>query len=199
MLDWKIHEQKMYLPSPEPRAIHVPKHAYFVIGCRGDIHSTDFSERIKVLVALSEAVRNIQQLGYSPPGFKDYHLYPAETLHHFDDHPGQGNPPPPFSLMIRQPGFIDNETIDRAFTEVHQQGFPLLPEVAFEELEDGLSVQLRGSEKQETVNEIFDKMERFLLMYGWRRRNRHHRVIYPDHTARPFDSMVYRIFVEEVQ
>lgn len=197
MQDWKTEEQKLYTPAPEPHAVHIPKQFYFVIDGRGSIGSEDFQERLHVLTALSEAVRAIPQHGYRPPGFADYSLYPPETLHHAE---GQDGHPATFSLMIRQPDFIDNETIDRAFNLIHQERkFPLLPEVAFEEFEDGLSVQLRSSKKHETIDEAFRKIDHFLLANVLKRRNFHHREIYPEHMKASFDELVYRIFVEEAE
>ena len=157
------------------------------------VGSDDFLERLGVLTALSEAVRDIAQHGYRPPGFADYTLYPPETLHHAE-------PSETFSLMIRQPEFIDNETIDRAFKQVHsERQFPLLPEVAFEEFTDGLSVQLRSSKKRETAHEAFGKIDQFLVANALKRRSSLYRILYPETGEAMFDDVVYRIFAEEAE
>src|SRR5690606_36980968 len=82
MQDWKMEEQKLYTPAPEAHAVHIPKQFYFVIDGRGSIGSEDFHERLRLLTALSEAVRAMPGHGYCPPGFADYSMYPPETLHH---------------------------------------------------------------------------------------------------------------------
>ncbi|MEZ0480982.1 hypothetical protein [Planococcus sp. SSTMD024] len=197
MQDWKTEEQKVYTPATEAQAVHIPKQLYFVIGGRGSIGSEDFHERLRLLTALSEAVRMIPQHGYCPPGFADYSLYPPETFHHAE---GQDGAPAAYSLMIRQPDFIDNETIDRAFNLIHQKRkFPLLPEVAFEEFEDGLSVQLRSSKKHEPAAEAFRKIDRFLLANALKRRNFQYRKIYTGHDSALLDDVVYRVFVEDAE
>ncbi|MDN5709372.1 MAG: hypothetical protein L0G95_08025 [Planococcus sp. (in: firmicutes)] len=197
MQDWKVEEQKLYIPATEAHAVHIPKQFYFVIDGRESLGSEDFHERLRVLTALSEAVRTIPQFGHRPPGFAEYSLYPLETLHHAEIPDGL---PATFSLMIRQPDFIDNETIDRAFNLIHKERkFPLLPEVAFEEFEDGLSVQLRSAKNLEPAVEAFSKIDRFLLGNALKRRNSQHREIYPGHERALFDEVVYRVFVEETQ
>lgn len=197
MQDWKTEERKMYTPAAEAHAVHIPKQFYFVIDGHGNIGSDDFHERLRVLTALSEAVRAMPGHGYCPPGFADYSIYPPETLHHAGNHDGLQAP---FSLMIRQPDFIDNETIDRAFNLIHKERkFPLLPEVAFEEFEDGPSVQLRSSKKLEPAVEAFRKIDHFLLANALKRRNSQHREIYPGYDMALIDEVVYRVFVEEAQ
>ncbi|MBU9674575.1 hypothetical protein KQ939_15930 [Planococcus sp. CP5-4] len=197
MQDWKAEEQKLYIPATEAHTVHIPKQFYFVIDGRESLGSEDFHERLRVLTALSEAVRTIPQFGHCPPGFAEYSLYPLETLHHAESPDGLSAT---FSLMIRQPDFIDNETIDRAFNLIHKERkFPLLPEVAFEELEDGLSVQLRSAQNLEPSVEAFSKIDRFLLANALKRRNSQHREIYPGHERALFDEVVYRVFVEEAQ
>ncbi|ANU21602.1 hypothetical protein BBI15_16155 [Planococcus plakortidis] len=197
MQDWKVEEQKLYTPAAEAHAVHIPKQYYFVIDGRGNIGSEDFHERLRLLTALSKAVQEIPQHGYCPPGFTDYSLYPPETLHHA--HWPDGGPAT-YSLMIRQPDFIDNETIDLAFNLIHRERkFPLLPEVAFEEAEDGLSVQLRSSKKHEAAAEAFRKIDHFLLSNALKRRNFQHREIYPGQGSTLFYQVVYRVFVEEAE
>ncbi|MGB6779128.1 MAG: hypothetical protein WBE33_10255 [Planococcus citreus] len=197
MQDWKTEERKIYTPAAEAHAVHIPKQFYFVIHGHGSIGSEDFHERLRVLTALSEAVRAMPGHGYCPPGFADYSIYPPETLYHTDNQDGL---PTTFSLMVRQPDFIDNETIDRAFNLIHKERkFPLLPEVAFEEFEDGLSVQLRSSKKLEPAGDAFKKIDHFLLANALKRRNFHYREIYPGHGHALFDEVVYRVFVEEAQ
>ncbi|MFP3322566.1 hypothetical protein R0K05_05635 [Planococcus sp. SIMBA_160] len=193
MQDWKTEEQKLYTPATKAHAVHIPKQFYFVIDGRGMVGSDDFLERLGVLTALSEAVRDIAQHGYRPPGFADYTLYPPETLHHAE-------PSETFSLMIRQPEFIDNETIDRAFKQVHsERQFPLLPEVAFEEFTDGLSVQLRSSKKREPAHEAFGKIDQFLVANALKRRSSLYRILYPETGEAMFDDVVYRIFAKEAE
>ena len=197
MQDWKMEEQKLYAPATEAHAVHIPKQFYFVIDGRRSIGSEDFHERLRVLTALSEAVQSMPQHGYCPPGFTHYSLYPPETLHHTQ---GQDAGSATYSLMIRQPDFIDNETIDRAFNLLHKdRKFPLLPEVAFEELEDGLSVQLRSSQKHEPAVVAFRKIDHFLLANALKRRNFQHREIYPGQGSTLFDEVVYRVFAEEAE
>ena len=48
-----------------------------------------------------------------------------------------------YTIMIRQPEFVTTEVFEKALNEVKKKKpHPLLDEVVFEEIEDGLSVQM---------------------------------------------------------
>ncbi|MBT2583415.1 hypothetical protein [Planococcus sp. ISL-109] len=198
MHDWKKDEQKLYVPPVSPHVIHVPKQLYFVIDGGATQEPNDVTERIHTLIALSDAVKHMPDSGYSPPGFTDYTIYPLERLIHSDaEAPGSACN---CSLMIRQPDFIDNETIDRAFTLVHrEQNLPHLPEVAFEEFEDALSVQMRMQNERTERQAGLEAIDRFLLENDWKRRTGVHREIYCGSSLQASDEIIYRVFVEEVQ
>lgn len=194
MQDWKSGEQKLYFPSPEPNALHVPPQFYFVIDGKGHSGSADFNARHQVLAALSETVRTIDSYGYRPPGFTPSTAYPLELL----CQPGPENEPPSFSLMMRQPDFIDNKTIDLAFTVLHtKRQYPLLPEVAFEQFTDGFSAQLLSSKDKAAKRAAFSELEQFLLVTGCQQRSRQYREIHLGDATGNSDAVVYRVFIEE--
>ena len=198
MHNWKEEEQKLYAPPDSPHVIHVPKQSYFIID--GGLHQdqNSMAERIDTLIALSDAVKHMPGSGYTPPGFTDYNIYPLERLIHSSTaaHGLADNS----SWMIRQPDFIDNEAISRAFRLLYsEKNLPHLPEVAFEEFEDGLSVQVRVLNEPEKRQAASEAIERFLLENGWKLRTDTHREIFCSSNPQASDEVIYRVFVEEAQ
>jgi hypothetical protein len=198
MHNWKEDEQKLYAPPNSPHVIHVPKQSYFIIDGGAHQDQNSMAERIETLSALSVAVKHMPSSGYTPPGFTDYSIYPLERLIYSSTaaHGLADNS----SWMIRQPDFIDNETISRAFKLLYsERNLPHLPEVAFEEFEDGLSVQVRVPNEPEKRQTASEAIERFLLENGWKRRTAAHREIFCSSNPQTSGEVIYRIFVEEVQ
>lgn len=198
MHDWKKDEQKLYDPPDSPHVIHVPKQSYFVIDGGSENDPRELTERIDTLIALSETVKQMPDTGYSPPGFTDYHIYPVERLCQSDGK--VGGSAGTSSWMIRQPDFIDNEAICRAFKLLYsQKNLPHLPEVAFEESEDALSVQLRVQNMPAERQAALEAIDRFLLENGLKHRTDEYREIRCGPGAQASTEIIYRVFVEEVQ
>ncbi|MFC4714362.1 hypothetical protein [Planococcus dechangensis] len=198
MHNWKEDEQKLYAPPDSPQVIHVPKQSYFIIDGASTREESSTAERIETLIALSEAVKRMPDSGYSPPGFTDYCVYPLERLIHSST--STGGLADNSSWMIRQPNFIDNEVICRAFRLLYsEKNLPHLPEVAFEEFEDGLSVQVRVPNKPQKRQMASEAIEHFLLENGWKRRTDTYREIFCSSNLQASDEVIYRVFVEEAQ
>ena len=81
--------------------------------------------------------------------------------------------------MIRQPDFITEEVAQKAFDiVVKKKPHPLLGEAYYDEIEDGLSVQIlhKGSYDDEPLS--FAKMKAFIEENGLKIRTLVHREIY---------------------
>lgn len=81
--------------------------------------------------------------------------------------------------MIRQPDFVTTEIIAKAF-EIARKKKPhkLLDEASFEEIEDGLSVQILHIGSCDNEPESFQKMKDFMGKNNLTRNNSSHREIY---------------------
>lgn len=68
-----------------------------------------------------------------------------------------------YTIMIRQPEFVTTEVFEKALNEVKKKKpDPLLDEVVFEEIEDGLSVQMLHVGPYDDEPITFEKMKTFI-------------------------------------
>ena len=68
-----------------------------------------------------------------------------------------------YTIMIRQPEFVTTEVFEKALNEVKKKKpHPLLDEVVFEEIEDGLSVQMLHVGPYDDEPITFEKMKTFI-------------------------------------
>lgn len=68
-----------------------------------------------------------------------------------------------YTIMIRQPEFVTTEVFEKALNEVKKKKpHPLLDEVVFEEIEDGLSVQMLHVGPYDDELITFEKMKTFI-------------------------------------
>ncbi|MCM3611898.1 GyrI-like domain-containing protein [Planococcus sp. MERTA32b] len=181
--EWRKAEKELYLPQTSPVLVHIPKQRFFIIHGKGNPNSEDFAKRVEVLYSLAYAIRMMPKNGFIPPGYFDYTVYPLEavwsltekgrTMESLDKNEFL------YTLMIRQPDFVDNGTILKAF-EIAGRKKPsdLLNEVMFEEIEEGMAIQILHIGPYDDEPESFEKMHRFLEENDFQRRSKKHREIY---------------------
>lgn len=181
--EYKKQEKELYLPKEYPQVITVPKQKFFCIKGKGNPNDNDFSERIAVLYSLSYAIRMMPKGGYTPEGYYEYTVYPLEGLWDLTEKGRKSDVLNKdellYTIMIRQPDFVTDEVINKAFEIVRKnKPHPYLDEVYFDEIEDGLSVQIMhiGSYDNEPVS--FHKMKQFLLENNYAIKTLVHREIY---------------------
>ena len=81
--------------------------------------------------------------------------------------------------MIRQPDFVTKDLVDRAFESVRKKkDHPLLDEVIFDSLEDGLSVQILHLGSYDNEAESFEKMKDYIDANNLQILTLEHREIY---------------------
>jgi len=165
--EWKKQEKDLYLPPAKPVLITVPEQKFFMLNGQGDPNKEEFAERTAVLYSLAYAVRMMPKQGYTPEGYFEYTVYPLEGVWDLTE---QGRKSATlnknelvYTIMIRQPAFVTPEVAAKAFELVRKKKpHPLLDEVTFEAMEDGLSVQMMhiGSYDEEAAS--FDQMKKFI-------------------------------------
>ena len=196
--EWKKEEKEIYLPKETPTLVTVPKMKYFTISGKGNPNNKDFSDKVGVLYPLSYAVRMMPKNGYTPKDYFEYTVYPLEGI-------WSGNALDKnsfvYTIMIRQPDFVDEEVFSKAL-EITKKKKPnvLLDDIKFEIMEDGLCVQMLhiGSYDDEPLT--FKQMNQFLLDNGYKRRTETHKEIYlsdPNKTSPEKMKTVLRYFVEK--
>ncbi|WP_033542607.1 GyrI-like domain-containing protein [Planococcus sp. CAU13] len=181
--EWRKAEKEYYLPPSSPVLSQIPKQRFFAIQGKGNPNGEDFAKRIEVLYSLAYAIRMMPKNGFMPHGYYEYTVYPLEAvwsltekgkqLDHLDKDEFL------YTLMIRQPDFVDNGTVVKAF-EIANQKEPneLLNEVVFEEFEEGLCVQILHEGPYDDEPDSFERIHRFLEENDLHRRSKKHREIY---------------------
>lgn len=165
--EWRKHEKGLYIPRQKPEIITVPKQKFLMINGKGNPNDEDFSERIGALYSLSYAIRMMPKKGYTPDGYFEYTVYPLEGLWDLTEKGRQldilDKDELLYTIMIRQPDFVTEEVVDKAFEDVRKKNsHPLLDEVRFDLIEDGLSVQMLHLGSYDNEPESFKIMKEFI-------------------------------------
>ncbi|MDC7246669.1 MAG: GyrI-like domain-containing protein [Sphaerochaetaceae bacterium] len=183
--EWRKQEKEIYLPKSTPVFLNVPEFKYFVISGEGNPNSEVFGEYIKILYALSYAVRMSHKGGFAPDGYFEYTVYPLEGIWDLTDkgkadYNGTLNKDElKFDLMIRQPSFVTQEFASEIIERTgKKKPHPLLQQVHFTSITDGPSVQMLHTGSYDNEPESFHKMEQFCADAGLRRTAKIHREIY---------------------
>lgn len=165
--EWKKQEKDLYLPKDKPNLITVPKQKFFMISGKGNPNGEEFSEKIGVLYSLAYAVRMMPKQGYTPDGYFEYTVYPLEGIWDLTEEGRQSDTLNKdellYTIMIRQPDFVTQEVFDKAFENVRKKkNHPLLDDVTFETMEDGLSVQMMHIGSYDDEPQSFEQMKKFI-------------------------------------
>ncbi|WP_291570298.1 GyrI-like domain-containing protein [Clostridium sp. UBA4548] len=165
--EWKNQEKNLYLPKKKPELVIVPKQKFFMISGKGNPNSEEFSEKIGILYSLAYAVRMMPRKGYTPEGYFEYTVYPLEGVWDLTEEGRQSailkKDELLYTIMIRQPDFVTEEVVNKAFEIVRKKGSnPLLDEVTFEAMEDGLAVQMMHVGSYDEEPQSFQQMKNFI-------------------------------------
>jgi hypothetical protein len=168
--EWKKQEKDLYLPKEEPVLVTVPQQKFFMISGQGNPNDEEFSERTGVLYSLAYAVRMMPKQGYTPDGYFEYTVYPLEGIWDLTEEGRKSSTLNMlnkdellYTIMIRQPDFVTQEVVDKAFENVRKKKpHPLLDDVTFGTMEDGLSVQMMHIGSYDDEPRSFEKMKNFI-------------------------------------
>jgi len=165
--EWRKHEKNLYVPKNKPELVTVPEQKFFMIKGKGNPNSEEFSEKINVLYSLSYAVRMMPKGGYTPEGYFEYTVYPLEGIWDLTEEGRKltnlNKDELVYTIMIRQPEFVTEEIIEKAFENVRKKKpHPLLEDVTFGVMEDGLSVQMLHVGSYDEEPQSFEKMNEFI-------------------------------------
>lgn len=181
--EWKKKEKNLYMPKQNPELITVPKQKFFMIKGKGNPNDKQFSEKIGVLYSLAYAIRMMPKQGYIPEGYFEYTVYPLEGIWDLTEEGKKfetlNKDELIYIIMIRQPDFVTKEVVDKAFESVRKKKpHPLLDDVTFGTIEDGLSVQMLHVGSYDNEPQSFEVMEEFLINNNLERASLQHREIY---------------------
>jgi len=181
--EWKKQEKNLYLPKEKADLITVPQQNFFMISGKGNPNDEEFSEKIGILYSLAYAVRMMPKQGYTPEGYFEYTVYPLEGIWDLTEEGKQSNTLNKdellYTIMIRQPDFVTQEVVNKAFETVRKKKpHPLLDNVTFETMEDGLSVQMMHIDSYDDEPQSFEQMKKFIKENNLEITTLRHREIY---------------------
>jgi len=182
-IEWKKTEKQIYLPGGDPTTITIPSMKYFSITGIGNPNHEAFSEKVSVLYGLAYAIRMMPKSGVTPEGYQEYTVYPLEGIW---DLTQQGRESKTldkdqlvYKIMIRQPDFVTPDVAKLAIEKVRKKTpTPLLDQVVYEEMEDGLCVQLMHTGPFDSEPASFARMDAYLTTQGLVRKSKTHKEIY---------------------
>lgn len=186
-LEWKKTEKDIYLPGKNPVVVQIPRMKYFTISGTGNPNHEEFQEKITVLYGLSYAVRMMPKSGFTPEGYEEYTVYPLEGIWDLTEAGKQTKAQDEsldknqlvYKIMIRQPDFVTEEVFRLALKKAGKKSpASLLSQAVFEELEDGLSVQMMHLGPFDSEPASFARMDEYLDNHGLVRTTKIHKEIY---------------------
>lgn len=182
--EWKKQESQFYSAKTQPQMLNIPAMNFIMISGQGDPNLEDFAQRISALYALAYplkmAFKATQSGQPGAAGFSDYTIYPLEGIWS-STNPADLTDKSSFiyTIMIRQPEVISLEQFAAQREQVlRKKQMPLLNEVRFECVEEGLCAQILhlGSFDDEPAS--FAKLDQFTADQGYERLGYWHREIY---------------------
>lgn len=186
--DFKKEYKDLYLPKNKPQLIEVPSMNFIMVDGSGDPNnSPEFQHATELLYGLSYTIKMSSKKGLEPKGFFDYVVPPLEGLWWIDEgsFSFEMRDNWKWTLMIRQPDFVDHEVFQWAVRELTRKKPELAAEKArFEAFEEGLCVQIMHIGPYSAEPETMEKIEAFLKENGLRNRfssgGKHHEIYLSD-------------------
>lgn len=181
--EWKKQEKDLYMPKQKPELVTVPEQKFFMLKGKGNPNDNEFTEKIGVLYSLSYAIRMMPRQGYTPEGYFEYTVYPLEGVWDLTEEGKKldalNKNELLYTIMIRQPDFVTEEVVERAFENVRKKKpHPLLDDVVFGTIKDGLSVQMLHVGPYDNEPQSFELLKEFIINNNLERATLQHREIY---------------------
>ena len=183
--EWRKREKEYYIPKEKPTLVEIPGFQFFTLEGKGNPNSEQFAEAIGVLYSLSYAIRMMPRNGITPEGYFEYTVYPLEGTWDLTEKGREeietklNKDELVYKLMIRQPDFVNEETVKKAFEIAKKKKpHPLLDNVKFEKIKEGPSVQALHIGPYDDEPKTFEKMEQFCEENNLTIKTKAHREIY---------------------
>ena len=185
--EWKKHERELYRVKDTPQIVTVPRQNFIMIKGVGNPNNEDFTERVGVLYSLAYPIKfgfkslyNNDKDQRTLYEYSDYTVYPLEGVWTTSDTDNLLDKDCfQYTIMIRQPAYITKEMYEAALEAVEKKKpHPLLKEIVFDTMEDGLSVQMMHNGDYDNEPQSFAEMQSFMDDNSLSRRGDSHREIY---------------------
>lgn len=180
-VEYKKDYKELYLPGEQPSVIRVPAISFVVIDGQGDPNGEAFAEDTAALYSFSYAVKMSYKSKEPPEGYYDYTVFPLEGVWDLVDKtkPSTDKSNYAYSIMIRQPDFLNSQLFDRFLVETKKKK----PNASLDRLqavviEEGLCCQILHTGPYDEEPASFEKMQQFCADNGYERASLTHREIY---------------------
>lgn len=191
--EWKKQEKELYGAKTVPAVVTVPEQNYIMISGEGNPNDADFSNRVSALYSVAYAVKMAYKKA-AQGGIDDFAVYLLEGVWQKIEGDELVKENLRYTLMIRQPGFIEKDRIDAALecAKVKKPN-PLLEEIRFEIVQGGTCVQILhiGAYDDELVS--FAMLDKFARALRLTRAESCHREIYLNNANRTEKSKLKTI------
>ncbi len=204
--EWRKQEKSLYIPKNVPTVITVEKQKFLTIKGKGNPGtSEDFQKRIEALYTLSYKIKMTLKTECEEDGYTDYTVYPLEGIWDLENGREAGEKLNKddlvYKIMIRQPEFVNEEVFIKALEiSKSKKENPFLDEVVFEEVEDGLCVQMLHVGSFDNEDSSFKIINEYLEANNYERKSMNHREIYLSDFRRVSEDKLkttLRVFVKE--
>lgn len=179
--EYRKHEKELYGTKAKPTLFDVPKQKFICIKGEGNPNGEDFKTRVEALYSVAYTIRMSHKSGFAPDDYFEYTVYPLEGLWDIKNHDSDTFTKDEliYTIMIRQPEFVNEELFQQALKIArNKKPNDLLSEVYFEEITEGLSVQMLHIGSFDTEGETFAVMKEFIEENHLRIKTLVHREIY---------------------
>jgi len=188
--EWKKHEKNLYTNLTKPAIVTVPDQNYIMISGTGNPNGEDFAARVGVLMSLAYSIKMRHKAACdrdsdyaSQFACGDYAVYPLEGVWTSTAAPADGAPLDKesfvYTIMVRQPDFATIEMYEAACADVERKKpNPLLEEVQFGSMEDGVCIQMLHVGPFDDEPGSFALMNDYAKEAGYERKDHVHREIY---------------------
>ncbi len=185
--EYKKEEKEIYGVKKIPQVVDVPKQKFICIKGVGNPNCANFGKDIEVLYQLSYCIKMMPRNGFTPNGYFEYTVYPLEGLWGLTDEGIKKQQEKgildknefSYTLMIKQPLFVDESIFKKALEMVKKKKpNELFEKVFYDEITEGLSIQILHNGSYDTEPESFDIMKKYLDENNYERIGFTHKEIY---------------------
>src|SRR5690606_41585117 len=123
--EWRKKEETLYIPKERPELVTVPEQKFLMLKGKGNPNNEAFSEEIGVIYSLAYAIRMMPKQGWTPEGYVEYTVYPLEGVWSLSEKGRRADKLIKdellYTIMIRQPDFVTDDVVERAFAHVRKK------------------------------------------------------------------------------
>ncbi|CEO20464.1 GyrI-like domain-containing protein [Paraclostridium sordellii] len=181
--EWRKKEKNYYLPKTKPEIVNIQDLKFIQIKGSGNPNSEEFSKKVATLYSLSYAIKMMPKKGIIPKGYFDYTVYPLEGIWDLNnearDYEIFDKNNLVYTIMIRQPEFVDEEVFKKAIEILKKKNNnTLLDEVEIVHIGEGMCVQMMHIGSFDEEYKSFEVMKKFCKDNNILIKNKAHREIY---------------------